>query len=526
MLTNLCFFAYRTFKREERENLFRPASHTFKMLLLPLAFICAIAGAAGNRENIADAKNLNRIRPTTINTSRGSLGTVGKVMKSGLSAPEFLPVLVKDINPGEGSSSAEMFVTFNGAVYFRADDGLHGVELWKTDGTPEGTNIVADLRPGVANAEPGSITVAGGSLYFYAYTEPTGSKVFKSDGTEAGTILLIDTYPGAPGGQLGPPLPANFTTFNNLVLFTATDRKSGYELWITDGTIAGTQPLIDLHPGLQWSAPVALTPFAGRVFFAADDKVTQHKGSNFFDRELFTTDGTEIGTARVKDIFPGPFPSIPFNLTVFRESLFFTANDGTSGTELWITDGTETGTHTFKDINPTGPSDPQFFTIVGSRLFFSADDGVTGDELWVSDGSEAGTRLIADINPNDGSFPLNLTVKGGRVFFSADDGQHGAELWVTDGTAAGTQLVKDINPGPEPSAPRDLLVVGDKLFFTAIDPDDSSSTVTNRLWMTDGTEAGTHTRVDGAGSCVRLLYSEPDAARRQNSVHCADGYQL
>jgi ELWxxDGT repeat protein len=487
MFKYLCFSAYRILKQEERENLFMPIRHTIRVLCLALAFICALASAAGNRDGTTAAMKLAYVRPIIHQALPGRGGTVETVMNSGLPAP----VLVKDINPGEGSSSAEMFVTFNGIVYFRANDGLHGIELWRTDGTLGGTSLVTDLRPGSANALPGELTVAGGSLYFHAFTEATGSKVFKSDGTAAGTVLLVDTYPGAPSGPFGPPLPGNFITFGDLVLFTATDRKAGYELWRTDGTIAGTQRVIDLHPGVQWSAPVGPTPFAGRVFFAADDKVTQHKGANFFDRELFATDGTGAGTIRVKDIFPGPLPSIPLNFTVFGGRLFFTANDGTRGTELWVTDGTEAGTRIFKDINPNGPSSPLHFTVAGPRLFFSTDDGVTGYELWISDGSDAGTHLLTDINPNGTSFPLNLTVIGDRVFFTADDGQHGTELWVTDGAAAGTHLVKDINPGTEPSAPGELLAVGDVLFFTAIDQDDNSGTVTNRLWMTDGTEAGT-----------------------------------
>jgi ELWxxDGT repeat protein len=488
MFKCLCFYAYRILKQEERENLFMPIRHTIRMSCLVLAFTCAIASAAGNKDRTTAAMNLANVGPITNNTLSDSSAMVAPVMKSGLSGP----VLLKEINPGEGSSSAEMFVTFNGVVYFRADDGTHGIELWRTDGTPEGTSLVTDLRPGVAHALPGNITVAGGSLYFHAFTEATGSKVFKSDGTAAGTLLLVDTFPGAPGGPFGPPLPGNFTTFGDIVLFTATDGQAGYELWRTDGTIAGTQRLIDLHPGVQWSVPVGLTPFAGRIFFAADDKVTfDPNGNPFFDRELFATDGTDMGTVRVKDIFPGPRPSIPFNFMVFRERLFFTANDGTSGAEMWTTDGTEGGTSIFKEINPTGPSNPMQLTVAGTRLFFNADDGVKGSELWVSDGSEAGTRIVMDINPKAGSLPLNLTAVGDRVFFSADDGQHGIELWVTDGTAAGTHLVKDINPGVERSSPLDLLAVGDVLFFTAIDPDDVTGTVATQLWMTDGTEAGT-----------------------------------
>ena len=112
--------------------------------------------------------NLTNLRPITHTALPGGVGTVQTVMNSGLPAR----VSVKDINPGEGSSSAEMFVTFNGVVYFRANDGSHRIELWRTDGTPEGTSLVADLRPGVANAVPGEITIAGGSLFMRSRKRP------------------------------------------------------------------------------------------------------------------------------------------------------------------------------------------------------------------------------------------------------------------------------------------------------------------------------------------------------------------
>ena len=409
--------------------------------------------------------------------------------------------LVKDINPGNDDSFAEMFVPFNGAVYFRAMDGEHGTELWRTDGTTAGTQMVTDLRAGPANGFPDEIAVAGGSLYFNGYTEANGSKVFRSDGTAAGTQLLADTFPGMSGGTFGPPLPSNFTTFGNLVLFSATDPNGGYELWRTDGTPGGTARVKDIHPGEQWSVPVGLTNFNGKVYFAADDLFTPDPGggpTGFFDRELFVTDGTEAGTTRVKDINPGPMPSIPIGFRVLGSQLLFTANDGTTGGELWASDGTTAGTRLLKDINPNGASSPMHSAIAGNRMFFNADDGTRGAELWVTDGTEAGTRLVKDVNPTGESLPLSLTPVGSRVFFSADDGTHGTELWVSDGTEAGTRLVKDINAGDERSSPLEMIAFGDQLFFTAIDPDDATFTVRTQLWVTDGTEAGT-----------QMLFEEP-----------------
>ena len=253
-------------------------------------------------------------QPPTPTTAAAPVGSNRVVSTGDLPAPQ----LVKDINPGDPSSAPEMFVRFGKAVYFRANDGEHGVELWRTDGTATGTTLVADLFRGPLNGVPGNLAVAGGSLYFHAFTEPTGSKVFRSNGTRAGTQLLVDTFPGAPGGPFGPPLPSLFTTFGKRVLFAATDPEHGYELWSTNGTGAGTALVKDIHPGQQWSVPVGLVRLGNRAFFGADDSfIGNPDGTATFNRELFVTDGTASGTSRLIDINPGPQPSIPILLTRF-----------------------------------------------------------------------------------------------------------------------------------------------------------------------------------------------------------------
>jgi ELWxxDGT repeat protein len=131
-----------------------------------------------------------------------------------------------------------------------------------------------------------------------------------------------------------------------------------------------------------------------------------------------------------------------------------------------------------KNINPAGSSNPQSLTDINGLLFFSANDGTNGSELWKSNGTEAGTVMVKNINPTGHSSPLYLVDFNGSLFFAAEDGSNGSELWKSDGTSAGTVLVKDICPGSSHSTPQHLTVVNGSLFFSA-----NNCTDGYELWM-------------------------------------------
>ena len=343
---------------------------------------------------------------------------------------------------GAGSSYLRHLTVVGSTLFFVADDGTStGPALWKSDGTTAGTVLVKDVDTAPVNdynyySGPNQLTAAGGKLYFVAEDGTTGRELWTSDGTTGGTVLVEDIRTNGTGYYSGynhGSNPTRLTAVGTRLYFTADDGTSGRELWVSDGSAAGTSLVRDVRPGGAGSDIYEVAAVGGTVYFTADDGVT--------GRELWRSDGTAAGTTLVRDIRPGASTSLPTGLAAMGGVLYFTADDGATGRELWRSDGTAGGTTLVRDLHPGAPSSSLGYAplVVGSTLYFSADDGVSGTELWKSDGTSGGTSLVRDIVPGaDGSYPSYYPVAaGGLVYFTAFDGA-GEELWRTDGTAPGT----------------------------------------------------------------------------------------
>lgn len=365
----------------------------------------------------------------------------------------------------------------NRAVFVNTSNGYLG----STDG-----NTVIDIPPATVILASQNAAAVNNKIIFTGFNVAYGNELWVSDGTVAGTMLLKDIYTG-PNNSDPQGGTETYTVINNIMYFSADDGTSR-KLWKTDGTPAGTVLVKDV--GSAFSFPFILSPVGSTLFFTVG-------------KQLWKSDGTDPGTIMVKDFSPGGITAT-FSKTFIGNGVytFFVANDGSTGMELWRTDGTPGNTIRLADINAGASDGINLYTggipdwnvySFNSNIYFQPI--TSGTKLYKSDGTVPGTVLVTDINPN--ASPIGLTdaiVVGNNLVFAAN-----GELYKSDGTAGGTVLIKDINPGPAFSNPKIFypredfangyspgLFAGGRFFFTA-----DNGTNGLELWISDGTTAGT-----------------------------------
>jgi len=367
-------------------------------------------------------------------------------------------MLVKDIRPGPASAlkPTRPMARFRDFLVFPANDGEHEMEPWISDGTESGTTLLKDIYPGNVYSLPMNFKQWDRGLFFAAWDPACGQELWTSDGTAQGTRLLKNIFDDT--NVFDGSWPGSFAGLNDKIYFQAADETHGRELWQSDGTPEGTKLFLDLMPGpestFSFFPMVPLfpeMPAANGFFFFVPDT----------DNGLWASDGTTEGTRRIK---AGESPCPPQDLTAAGDKLFFTAHDSNQEHALWVTDGTEAGTRlVFKNDRETLLT---CLTRVGDDLFFRYERFGQPDHcsLWVSDGSLEGTRMVKDFSMSPAR-PSSLTDGGGILFFMADDGLHGKELWRSDGSRTGTFMVQDLTPGPGDTGVYEMFFSQGRLWF-------------------------------------------------------------
>lgn len=303
--------------------------------------------------------------------------------------------LIKDFSTVGGSSLSNLIKVGN-LLFFTLSTSGTGRELWRSDGTDNGTYLVKDILPGQNNYQFMAFNQINGILIFALYKSSSSSyELWRSDGSESGTFKLQEfkaLYGLQHQGQL-----------NNTLLFGVSNLQSQSQLWKTDGSIANTVAIKTMV-----NIPEKFKPFMNQSVFLAYD-------------ELWKTDGTTDGTIKLTSNNNLHIMTDLFVLNKY--TLIFGANDYYKGVELWKTDGRTFTTSIFKDIIPEGgSSEPENFVRIKNKLYFAAKGpGNYGKELWVMDlpNCEDEINIVTNTNTGNTQYKAVFNVNASAIISGA-----------------------------------------------------------------------------------------------------------
>ena len=394
--------------------------------------------------------------------------------------------IVKDVNPDQEGMYISHFLRHQDQFYFEQRTDV-GSLLWVSDGTPSGTkSLFPQLHSRVAN-----ISLALDTLYFIRAGE-----FWKTQGTPENTELIKIFTDGI--GKL--------VSLYDKVFFEAVDGSGQAGLWVSDGTLQGSkllknnfdlqQPFVfkehlyfssagnDSNTGI-WrtdgtsNGTVRIDEVGWSQIGQTESYVLFTQPSTQYGRELWRYDGSDSAPVLLANIGADKINPWLRGTVSLGELSFFMAFDDVHGWELWRSDGSVDGTFMLGDIVPGVESSYTIAIAQTSNFFYFFSESDNSDEtsLWKTDGTHNGTSMITTLKPTGFALPYVGAAIKGIVYFAAHDPEHGSELWQSDGTAAGTKMVFDLRPSTASSEPSNLIAHNDVLYFAA-----KSGTQGSHIW--------------------------------------------
>lgn len=314
--------------------------------------------------------------------------------------------------PSSNNILCSSLFSYNNEVFYNGSTFSNGSELWKLKdtGSPEAViELPSSGSPGSLN--PSRFTNhSDGAFYFLSWRNNGTCSLWRSNGETASTSKVIDC-----------PYVSEIYSVGSFIYFFRKDTAPFFsgpkQLWVSDGTSAGTQEIKDFGAGYPVTTQYA--GLNGKFYFFAPELDGTY--------ELWESDGTSLGTSAVSNIdIDGGFTTF---LGTVGNDLFFSAEKSGMGPVLYKYNENLNTITLVMDINGLSTTSGDMGKGVAflNKLYFTADDGINGIELWRTDGTTAGTEMIEDINPAGNSEVDFLTVLGSRLIFVANDPLNGYE---------------------------------------------------------------------------------------------------
>ncbi|MEI6410215.1 MAG: T9SS type A sorting domain-containing protein [Bacteroidota bacterium] len=439
-----------------------------------------------------------------------------------------IPYLVKDLNPGAGSSfnsaPSGINAVLDKIVIFTAQTPNGLFQIMGSDGTEAGTQAL--LPP----FSPDSLAFSGfviqdNKCWFLEYNSSAGSKLYATDGTTAGTTLRLSDpgqllhlakfksdllFQKVPPG-FDPQLLVRFhpadNSFYTVYLFdwfaglrdftvTANDTiyaiggdTNGRNLYKGDGSLLNMTLVKQLNTGSEANSSIYMTPVGNKVYFFWQKTDTNEP------YKLWVSDGTAVGTIGLKEFEIPSFQDLRAEraLIEFSGKLYFrgkSPSDG-KGFELYVSNGTVSGTKLVKDMNSgLADGEPKDLTIFKNKLWISARNDYYNPYLWQLSGNTATVQLTS-LGFN--FVAVDLNVFNDSLVMNGSTATDGLEIFFSQGTAASTKVLTDFSaPDGGQFSPNDFWSANGIMYFTA-----ATGTNGRELWAyRPAPPVATHTPVN------------------------------
>ena len=391
--------------------------------------------------------------------------------------------MVEDINYGDNVWSTSPIIIFvdGDTIYMQADDGVNGKELWAFNKFTRNLWLVGDINSGLGSSNPGSYgmeMIVGDTFYFVADDGISGRELWAvqtgEEENEPWRVedIRVGTGHSSPGFYWSHLI-------NDKIYFTAEDGNTGQELWVHDTSNNITSQLADINPGASDSINTDCRNSIvvdNQIYFCA------YNGTSY---EIWVHDTSNSTTWQLTNICENSCNSRAgkYMMELVGNSIYFSAVKnqttvdlwvGYEDSELWAHNISNSTTWQVADIHTSNENEGSYpgqylSLMVGDTIYFSAQDGLTGSELWAHDTSNHSTWQVADINNGiyGGIGYGQEIVNDGRIYFVADDGISGREIWVHDTTNHSTWQLVDLRGSSSGISSNyyNLLINGDDLYF-------------------------------------------------------------
>ncbi len=417
--------------------------------------------------------------------------------------------LERDINTGPASSDPADFVILEDYFYFRADDGLHGAELYRYN-IPQGiAELAADIRPYDASSSPIHITPLNGKIYFSAIDVGSTPYLMEYDPEDGSVVRFRDS-----NNQL-IPRPSNLHAFNGQLFFSMEFSGFGREPARLDPITKELVMLADINPTGN-STPFTFTEIDGKLWFWAtsatplyslwyydpeDESVTQidfgeidltpnvnflfhYDGRIYFrggvpgqGHELRIYDIDSDALVETPEIFPGSAGSDPGPFVEYDGKVFFPATSPGSGREVMYLDPADNSITLLHDIYPGGSSNPGILAVLDDKLYITAGNGETDERQLYSYSTTNGFEQIAELENNGEANFLNILITSDeKLYLYGYSPDYGTELFSYTPGNDFIELAADINQTTIGSYPFQFTQYNNRLYFSAEEPNKGRET--------------------------------------------------